>query len=116
MRTEQEIKAELDAQLDSYRSNVDKWKRSQIEESNLKVKNLQAELNDFYIQGAVISDEVAKYIAGGLHGMWRGNGQFEIGCSIRVNRLGQVVFQGLCARGATREEAITNWNEGRYHE
>lgn len=114
MRTENEIKNELDAQLELYRANVDNWTRQEIDESNKKVKALQAEWNDFYIQGAIIPDEVKSYINGGLHGMRRGNGQFEIGCSIRVLRLGKTVIQGVCSRGATREEAVNNWNNGIY--
>jgi hypothetical protein len=114
MRTEIEIRTELDTQLESYRSNVNKWTRLQVEESNAIVKALQAELNDFYIKGAILHDDVKNWILGGLHGMWRANGQFEIGCTIRVERLGQIVPQGLCARGGTREEAISNWNERRF--
>jgi hypothetical protein len=114
MRTDIEILTELEAQREQYRANVDKWKRSQIEESNLKVKALMTELNDYYTQGAIMPDNVAPYAIGGIYGMKRANSQYEVGISAVTVKAGMAGVAGLFSRGTTRDEAVANWNGGRY--
>lgn len=114
MRDEKTIQKELSAQLESYRSNADKWKRSQLEESNSKVKALREELNNLYTEGAVIPESIKPYLIGGLHGMKRANGQFEVGVSVKGTKAGKEITQGLFSRGATISEAVNNWNNGKY--
>lgn len=114
MRTDIEILKELEAQRETYRANVDKWKRSQIEESNTKVSALMKELNDYYTQGASIPESLQQYAVGGLFGMKRSNGQYEVGLSVKSTKAGVPGISGLRARGATRDEAVNNWNGGIY--
>jgi hypothetical protein len=114
MRNDQTILAELESQRNLYRANVDKWKRSQIEESNAKVNALMQEYNDFFTEGAVIPEHIKPYMIGGLHGMKRANGQFEIGASVRGQKAGKDIITGLASRGETREQAVSNWNNGIY--
>lgn len=114
MRTESEILNDLATAREKYQQNVDKWKRSQIEDSNTLVRSLMDELQALYTEGVIIPDNVQQYIVGGITGQRRANGQYEIGCTIKVNKLGQWVAQGLCSRGETINEAVTNWNNGIY--
>lgn len=118
MRTIEAINTDLNAELENYRSNVDVWTRSQVEASNVIVKALRQELADAYTEGAIVPEEVAACMVGGLHGMPRvinNAPAFEIGCTIKVSHpVKGVITQGLCARGITREQAVANWNNGIY--
>jgi len=117
MRTELEITTELSSCIEEYRANVDVWNRLQVAESNSKVKALQQELNDLYTEGAGISPTLSRFIIGGIQGMKRtinGAEVYEVGCTIKVDIMGMPSSQGLCSRGNSIEQAVSNWNNGIY--
>lgn len=114
MRTDKEIQEELDAAVAVYRTNSGTWNMFQIAENNVKVKALQKELNDYYTAGAINHDMLSPFIVGGIYGQKRGNGLYEVGCSIKSMRLNEVFIEGLYSRGETIAEAVGKWNNKQF--
>jgi hypothetical protein len=115
MRTESQIKADLDAALTLYRANAQTWNAAQIAESNKKVKALQAELSDFYSAGANPCPNCGLSV----FGMDRGT-VYEVGCTKcdpkPVERDGKTLRRSASAQGRTPQQAVENWNAGKWLE
>ena len=136
MREISVIKTELESLIQNYRNNEMHWNPLQISQSNESVKLLRQELNEAMLEGVNTPSNVIPFISGPLLCVERviktdkietgvtSEGEktfdftniygFEVGCSIWVTVLGVAKEQKLCSKGSTREEAISNWNNGVY--
>ncbi len=133
-----DLKAIIAEKRAYYQANVDTLTRKEVSDHNNEMRDLMKQLNDSYIDGAVIPEKVAKYMVGGLHGLERVHHtdkaetspegtpddkktyaftdvmEFEVGCTIKVCVMDEWKTQGLYAKGATQAEAVANWNAGNY--
>lgn len=114
MKNEQELLDLIEETRQEYLANVDVWNRLQVQAHNEKISALRDELQAIYTKGAIIPENVAKYMVGGITGMKRAKGVYEIGCSIKVMVVDTIQIQALRSQGATIEEAVANWNAGVY--
>lgn len=112
------------------------WLFKQIDAHNKEVADLRSQIQALHLEGAIISEKIKPYMIGDLVGMKRviavdkeetglnkeknmtykftNRYDYEVGCSIKVEVMGEVKSQGVFTRGATPEEAVQNWNAGNY--
>ena len=113
MRTEKEIKTDLDAALIAYRARAPQEDATAVELRKLDaaVKVLQKELAARLSDGAVVCPQCKA----APHGMDRGS-VYEVGCLVcppsEVEADGQRRRISVSAQGRTSEAAVENWNAG----
>ena len=99
MRTEKEIRSELDGLLADYRANAPSLTSAQISAHNDKVALLYEELNAYFIQGAIRHEECGEFP---IQGVRVREDRVEIGCDT-----GATLYR---SRGYTQADAVEKWN------
>jgi hypothetical protein len=115
MRTESEIKNELDAAAALHHEKADEFTRKEERENSDKIKSLRKELSAFYSQGANACPDCGQAPIGMDRGV-----VYEVGCigcaPKPVERDGKTLRRSASAQGRTPQQAVENWNAGKWLE
>jgi hypothetical protein len=125
MRSEKQIREELDKTLELHRANVDKWTKKQLDDSTDKVVALQNELSKTLSEGA----KDCPCCGGHPIGMHRRTIEhqglnikiYEVGClncrpfpELDKSKKETGMMISYSSQGTTVEQAVEKWNNNEY--